>query len=299
MLIISRYSRSEYLRTTVRSNGRSDLMAFFVRVLSVTAVGLAAAAGLAAYTGALDQFFGERIDLEGAELVFEDNFDALDVSAWGPGTRWIAHTPWNGDFGDAKFVDPREGFPFTVQDGVLSIEARRDEAGKWESGLLASADPKGDGFSLLYGYFEMRARFPEGAGTWPAFWLIDRNEARTIEVDAVEHYGHEPARYSASLHVWDRQVPENSRSATGHVPVSESSLYSGFHTYGVAVGPMTIDYYFNGRKVWSQPTPVELGDGSFYMLVDLGLGAGWPIEDAPDPSVMEVDYVKAWRLAGE
>ena len=274
-------------------------MALFVRVLSIAAVGLAAAAGVAAYTGALDRFFGERIDLGGAELVFEDDFDALDVSAWGPGTRWIAHTPWNGDFGDARFVDPREGFPFTVQDGVLSIEARRDEAGEWESGLLASVDPNGDGFSLSYGYFEMRARFPEGAGTWPAFWLINRNDARTIEVDVVEHYGHEPARYSASLHVWDRQIPENSRSATGHVPVSEGRLYSDFHTYGVAIRPMTIDYYFDGRKVWSQPTPAELGDGTFYMLVDLGLGAGWPIDDAPNPSVMEVDYVKAWRLAAE
>ncbi len=75
--------------------------------------------------------FGEEIqnassvlDLSGYTLTFEDDFKTLDVSAWGPGTRWIAHTPWNGDFGDAAFADPTPDFPFTIQEGSLRIEAR-------------------------------------------------------------------------------------------------------------------------------------------------------------------------------
>ena len=31
-----------------------------------------------------------------------------------------------------------------------------------------------------------------------------------------------------------------------------------------------------------------------FMLVNLGLGAGWPTENTPNPSVMEVDYVRAY-----
>src|SRR5262245_29319588 len=84
------------------------------------------------------------IDPSTYKLTFEENFDWLDVSAWGPNTRWIAHTPWNGDFGDARFVDPIPGFPFTVRDGLLTIEARKTDKG-WQSGLLASTDPKGNG----------------------------------------------------------------------------------------------------------------------------------------------------------
>jgi hypothetical protein len=69
----------------------------------------------------------KALDLSGYKMVFNEKFDApLDVSSWGPGTRWIAHTPWNGDFGDAKFVDPEEGFPFTIDKGILRIEARKD-----------------------------------------------------------------------------------------------------------------------------------------------------------------------------
>src|SRR5258707_7856641 len=94
------------------------------------------------------------LDLSTYTLTFDENFDTLDVSPWGPGTRWIAHTPWNGDFGDAGFVNPRPGFPFTIADGVLRIEARRGTDGKWRSGLLASTDPNGNGFKQRYGYFE-------------------------------------------------------------------------------------------------------------------------------------------------
>jgi hypothetical protein len=71
------------------------------------------------------------LDLSEFELTFREEFDGpLDVSAWGPGTRWIAHTPWAGDFGDARFADPGKDFPFTIKDGILCIEARKDKDGK-------------------------------------------------------------------------------------------------------------------------------------------------------------------------
>ena len=104
------------------------------------------------------------LNLDDFRLTFDEDFrEPLSVSAWGPGTRWIAHTPYAGDFGDAGFADPEQGFPFTVKDGVLQIEAKKVN-GKWRSGLICSVDPKGEGFSQKFGYFEMRAEAPEGAG---------------------------------------------------------------------------------------------------------------------------------------
>jgi hypothetical protein len=95
-------------------------------------------------------------------MTFSEDFDdVLSVSPWGPNTRWIAHTPWAGDFGDARFADPQLGvFPFTIENGILRIEARKDADGKWASGLLASTDPNGRGFSQQYGCFEIRAKLP-------------------------------------------------------------------------------------------------------------------------------------------
>jgi hypothetical protein len=79
---------------------------------------------------------GPPVDLDRFTLVFEDDFRALDVTARGPGSKWIAHTPWNGDFGDASFTDPQPDFPFAATPGGLTITARKGADSRWQSGLL-------------------------------------------------------------------------------------------------------------------------------------------------------------------
>lgn len=240
----------------------------------------------------------DDIDLFGYHVTFEDDFDSLSVSDWGPGTTWIAHTPWNGDFGDAKFANPREGFPFTTKDGILSIEMRRGPDNKWRSGLLAGVDRKGDGFSQQYGYFEMRAKFPAGEGVWPAFWLIGVERLKgkpkaSAEIDVVEHYGRAPGEYSSSVHVWPSDKSVKRMSETEKIAVEPGSLSADYHRYGVSIDENRIRFYLDRREVWAVDTP-EVHKQPMFMLVDLGLGAGWPTENAPDPAVMQVDYVRAY-----
>lgn len=266
-------------------NGRSYIEIFLVVAISIVSIFCSSVSGAES----------EEIDPTSFVLSFNEDFDWLDVSARGPGTRWIAHTPWNGDFGDARFVDPGPDFPFTARNGMLRIEARKSTNGEWQSGLLASTDSAGNGFQQRYGYFEMRARFPAGEGVWPAFWLTSRGAEKAIEVDVTEHYGHFPNRYTASLHIWDRKAPALSKSYHQRVPVEEGSLSAAFHTYGVAVEAARIRYFFDRREVWSIATPREL-EHPFTILIDLGLGAGWPIVNTPNPSVMEVDYVRVWSF---
>ncbi len=236
------------------------------------------------------------LDLTGFDLTFAEEFDGpLDVSAWGPGTRWIAHTPYSGDFGDARFADPQPGFPFTIEDGVLRIEAsKRDDT--WHSGLLCSVDPQGQGFSQQYGYFEARARFPEGKGTWPAFWLlgvaqlVDRSLDQ-IEIDVVEQYGEHPNALHTTVHQWLADGRHEAEGRAFIVPgMAEES-----HTYGVLVTESTITFYFDGVELWARPTPEE-AKAPLYLLVNLALGGGWSIEETPDPSIMLVDYVRAYAL---
>lgn len=238
------------------------------------------------------------LDIAAYRQTFADEFDRLSVSDWGPGTTWIAHTPWNGDFGDAQFSDPGGDFPFTTAGGVLRIEMRRDGQGKWRSGLLASVDRKGEGFSQKYGYFEMRAKFPAGEGVWPAFWLIGVERMKgdvpsAAEIDIVEHYGHAPAEYSSAVHVWPIAKGAEAFSATQRNPVPAGTLSDGFHLYGASVEADTIRFYFDRRQVWEVATP-EAGKQPMFLLVNLGLGSGWPIERTPNPSSMLVDYVRAY-----
>lgn len=234
------------------------------------------------------------LDLSEYRLTFDENFDKLDVSAWGPGTRWIAHTPWSGDFGDARFADPRPNFPFTVKDGVLRIEAKKLKDGKWRSGLLASVDEKFRGFSQKYGYFEIRTKLPAGMGLWPSFWLIgvDRT-THTSELDVFEHHGHMPYRFSSAVQVWDR-VDSSKTKGEGHLTqVPEGSLSEKFNTFGALIEPEWVRIYFNREQVWKTPTPTRFHQPMF-ILLNLAMGSGWPIDKAPNPSWMYVDYVKVW-----
>ncbi len=238
------------------------------------------------------------LNLDAYKLTFDEDFrEPLSISAWGPGTRWIAHTPYAGDFGDAGFGDPGPNSPFSVSDGILKIEAKKVE-GRWRSGLICSVDPKGQGFSQKFGYFEMRAKLPKGLGTWPAFWLMgvpqlveprDRKTITQVEIDVVEQYGVGPNALHTTLHLWG---PGNFHWAEGE-PSVVSGMTDDFHTYGVSVEDDVIIFYFDRVELRRCKTPKE-AKVPLYLMVDLALGGGWPIDRTPDPSVMLVDYVRAY-----
>ena len=238
------------------------------------------------------------LDLARYRLTFDEDFAGpLSVSAWGPGTRWIAHTPYGGDFGDAGFGDPGSDSPFSTRDGVLRIEARK-VGERWRSGLICSVDPKGVGFSQRFGYFEMRAKLPKGLGTWPAFWLMgvpqlvepkDKKTIPQIEIDVVEQYGVGPNALHTTLHLWGPGSFHWAEGDTSVVP----GMTDDFHTYGVAVEDDFTTFYFDGRELRRDRTPRD-AKVPLYLMVDLALGGGWPIDRTPSPSHLLVDHVRVY-----
>ena len=240
------------------------------------------------------------IDLCRYSLVWSDEFDDLSIGNWRlEGKRWTAHTPWAGDFGDARFLDPGSSpGAFEVRDGVLRITAQRDETGKWTSGLIAAADETGAGSGLRYGYFEARMRVSAGPGTWPAFWLYSlkpRSDPRpNVEFDALEFYGHDPAGYYAAWHVYDKKA--DGKQVGGdlkRIPISDGSFSKEFHTIGVEVTPAQVTYFFDRKPVWQHDTPKEL-DTPLFPLADLALGSGYSIQHTPNPSMLQIDYVRIY-----
>jgi Glycosyl hydrolases family 16 len=238
------------------------------------------------------------LDLTGYHLTFSDEFDGpLNISNVGPGTKWIAHTPYNGDFGDAYFTDPANNpSPFATANGLLTITARYDQSVQhWRSGLIASVDTQGNGYSLQYGYVEMRAKFPQGPGTWPAFWMVDRAHLQGAsvdgsEIDIVEQYGHLPQALTQNWHVYFT----NGTSSTDGAIWTVEDMTTAFHTYGFMWDDTWMVWYFDGKEMWRLPTLPQVKQPLF-LMVNLALGAGYPINQTPDPSVMYVDYVRAYQ----
>lgn len=256
---------------------------------------LAALAILASATPALC----DTLDLANYKLTFSEDFDRLSISAWGPagpgGSRWISHTPWAGDFGDAKFADPTPTFPFTTENGILRIEARKGADGNWESGLLASSDSKGRGFHQKFGYFEMRAKLPPGPGLWSAFWLVANEDPDTsAEIDVIEHYGVAPDKYQSVPHIWAKTAKAKPYGEILTYDVPYGSLYADFHTYGVSIENDWTIFYHDRKEMGRIKTPPEYHRPMF-ILLNLALGGGWPIDETPNPSLMLVDYVRAYQ----
>ncbi|MBY5568739.1 glycoside hydrolase family 16 protein [Rhizobium leguminosarum] len=263
--------------------------------ISSKALGLLIVLGLGALPGQ-PSVAQESLNIDAYQLTFEESFDSLDVSAWGErSSRWIAHTPWNGDFGDARFTDPAPGFPFTTDQGVLKIEARKGADGTWRSGLLSSVNPKGEGFSQQFGYFEARMKLPPGKGVWPAFWLIGLDRSKyTAEIDVLEYYGRAPYEFSMGFHIW-RQSQGGQNSTGGYwQKVQDGILNSDYHTYGVDIQADKTSFYFDRKFIWSFDTPKEF-HMPFYPLVNLALGSGWPIDETPNPSILLVDYIHVYQ----
>jgi beta-glucanase (GH16 family) len=234
--------------------------------------------------------------------VMIENFDVESFASTriGP-ARWTAHTPWSGDFGEARFLDPGPTGPFKVSDGILSITASKDREGRWTSGLLAAADASGAGAGTRYGYFEARMKMPPGPGTWPAFWLAALKPATVadgnVEIDVIEYYGQFTSAYQAVVHVWYKDQTKT-RGKNQRIDFPDGALVNDYHTFGVDISPLAIVFFLDGKRVWSQPTPPEL-DGPLYPLVNLALGGGWPIDKVPNPSTLLVDYVHVYgRDAG-
>jgi beta-glucanase (GH16 family) len=235
------------------------------------------------------------IDINDYIETFSDNFkDGVDVTAWGP-SRWIAHTPWHGDFGDARFVDPRPNFPFSTDQDGLKITARKTPAGKWESGLLSSRDDKARGFMQAGGYFEARMKMPSGPGVWPAFWLISEgNEKEKIEIDIVEYYGRRTDRFHSVVHVWPKQGSGDHTASSQITNVSEDSLVQDFHIYGAEILDTEIVFYLDRKEVWRTSAPASARQ-PVMLLINLALGSGWPIDGTYNPSSLSIDYIKAYQ----
>lgn len=162
------------------------------------------------------------------------------------------------------YSDPSVGYdPFSVANGILTITAQPEsnpDALPYDSGIITTERS----FSQLYGYFDMRAELPAGAGMWPAFWMLPANLASTREIDVMEMFGDNPMQYQVTDH------SPGSGNATTNVITPD--LSQGFHDYGVYWTPTSISFYFDGNLVANMPTPADMNVPMF-MLANLAVAS--------------------------
>ena len=243
----------------------------------------------------------------GMTLQYDEEFTApLSISSDGTGAEYAATKPSHdqgGSFGDAGFADPAAGAGTlaTLDSQYLRIRAQGTDATgeSHESGILASTRVGGSGFAAQYGYFEARMLGAPGVGSWPAFWMLDTENAtpRGVtagEVDAVELYGHNTAGSCHTTHNWGYGADDG-----GAAKCLEGNGFPdwalSWHTYGVRFVPGGADFFIDGLQVATYQGLRQAAD-LYYFLVDLALGGGWPVDLAPTGDVTDlyVDWVHVY-----
>jgi beta-glucanase (GH16 family) len=247
------------------------------------------------------------------KLTFEDDFSGtkLDRRTWKTSDYWGNRTLAGNAELQCYMPDA-----FQLDDGVLQIVAQRKRTSQdacfgaetdleFTSGMISTAgcnryDDQAkcalDEFAQLYGYFEMRARFPAGKGFWPAFWLLPAGGEWPPEIDIVEWLGDSVRTAFFAFHYLD-EGKQTSKSGR----FDGQNFSEGFHTFAVDWQPEQIIWYVDGVERLRVNDP-SVPDQPMYMIVNLAVGGNWP--GSPDastifPSSMEVDYVRVYEWTGE
>lgn len=240
---------------------------------------------------------------------FMEPFDELSLqSASKPDARWTTQYIWPRDViinNELQYyLDPesQELSPFSVDDGILTIEAQPTPEGlmpqvsnqPFISGVLTTEN----GFSQQYGRFEALAKVPAGQGLWSAFWLLPSFDqwpegvAVLPEIDVMEHLGHQVNTFHTTLHT--NQTGELTSHPYDHTV--EADLSADYHLYTVVWTPERVNWYLDREWIASHPTPEDF-TRPVHFLLNLAVGGSWP--GAPDestvfPALYRIDHVAAW-----
>ena len=237
---------------------------------------------------------------------FDDEFSSFVSSPQGGSTGWATELPFwgaehtlSGNHETEFYVDSGQAnSPFSNQNGVLTIQATpAASSGGNPLGLAynSGAITTYKSFSQLYGYFEIRAQLPSGAGLWPAFWLMPTNFKPGPELDMFEVLGDQPSVLYSSVHSANPQ-----QALLQGFNVADTS--TAFHTYGVDWEPQQTTYYVDGQVIGTAATPADM-NVPMYMILNLAVGGtgswpGAPTAQTSFPASLKIDYVHAYQTAG-
>mgnify|MGYP002508182971 CR=1 FL=1 len=214
----------------------------------------------------------------------------------------------------------------SVSDSMLKLTAKKD--GVMDS--LADDDKKQSDryitsmalhtqgkFSFMYGYVELRAKFPFGKDTWPAFWsksTLQKNDYM-LEIDFAENINSETS-IGAHVHKW---IPLDNgyydRIQTIDVFINEpdreyefasTEEAEKFHVYGFEWLPDSMRFYVDGNKFLELNLLETKGkldildlEDPMYLLLDnnLWISNGWgkDTDFSKEKTEFIIDYIRVFE----
>ena len=242
---------------------------------------------------------GGAMGKNGKKIVWADEFNYEGQ----PDTKkWDYDAPDVGKYNQELQEYTSSRANSSVKDGMLTISAIKDAAGKWTSARIFTHG-KAD---WTYGYMEIRAKVPAGKGTWPAIWMMPTNDTyggwpNSGEIDIMETVGFEHNTLHTSLHTksYNHKVGTQQTRAA-----SVKNLSDDFHTYAVEWTTKGIFWYVDDQPFYSFLNENKGFEGwpfnkPFYLILNVAMGGSWGGMQGIDPNLkkadMIVDYVRVYQ----
>lgn len=230
-------------------------------VATFVALGLAGCGGDSVETNTNYEQIDTTAPVSDWELVWSDDFEgsSIDDSKW----TFEVNCQGGGNNEQQCYTDSEDNA--FVSDGTLKIvalPAGEDAEGNlpYTSARLNSKN-KGD---FTYGRIEVRAKMPEGQGSWPAVWMMPTDSVygswpKSGEIDIVEAVnlktidaeGNVESRVHGTLH-YGGEWPDNKSSGKAYEFAEGASPADGFHTYAIEWQEGEIRWYVDGYLYQTQ-----------------------------------------------
>lgn len=246
------------------------------------------------------------------ELVWSDEFDGegpINTEKWHHQTILPDGQSWFN--GEVQHYTDREENSF-VRDGNLHLVAKKEDFTDQDVTLNFTSARLNSKFAFTYGFVEVRAKLPEGAGTWPAIWTLGRNitevggywaeEFGTTgwpacgEIDIMEHWGNNPNVIQAALH-----TPSSFGDTQNKGSITGEDVSNTFHTYGMEWAFDQIKFYFDSTQYYIYSPSFRNPDtwpysAPQYLLLNIAMGGiGGDIDPEFTESEMVIDYVRVYQ----
>jgi beta-glucanase (GH16 family) len=244
----------------------------------------------------------------GYALVWSDEFNTSgaqlpDPNKWGYDISQNSVGWYNGEL---EYYSNGRIENSVVQNSRLFITARKENLSSivsdWGGQSYTSARlfTKGK-WSWTYGFFEIRAKLPCGAGTWPAIWTL----GSTVnvwpdqgEIDIMEQTGWDKGTVLGTVHTL---AGYGGNGSTGSTAVPDAC--TAFHNYQIKWTANAIDFYVDGvtyRPSYVKPASAAGWpfDNPQYLLLNVAVGGnlGGAVNDATlSNTSLEVDYVRVYQ----
>jgi beta-glucanase (GH16 family) len=260
------------------------------------------------------------------KLVWSDEFNYTglpDQTKWGYEEGYVRHN-------ELQYYTVNRLQNARADGNNLIIELRKESPDsflatsindEWHRYTSASINTRNT-FAHKYGRFEIKAKMPQGKGTWPAIWFLspirtpnipgpprprkangeevegpergpNNGESSQGEIDLMEAWGSHPGEIAVHIH--------GTKGPTPSATVSINDMYNTFHIYAMDWYPDHIDFFVDDKKILTYTKDKTAGwsfDKPMYLIMNIACGG--PDEPAPDdsklPQHLIVDYVRAYDL---